>query len=78
MYLIFATEQEGIDRSEQEGIARALAYHKVGKGSRYVTRPRLTTINTWALPVDGYNLTEEEEALTVPSDAVSFPDPEEI
>jgi hypothetical protein len=76
MYLIFATEQEGIDRSEQEGIARGLAYHKVGKGSRYVTRPRLTSSDTWALPVSTYNLTEEEQAAVV--DTVSFPDPEEI
>ena len=76
MYLIFATEQEGIDRSEQEGIARGLAYHKVGKGSRYVTRPRLTSSDTWALPVSTYNLTEEEQAAVV--ETVSFPEPEGI
>jgi hypothetical protein len=76
MYLIFATEQEGIDRSEQEGIARGLAYHKVGKGSRYVTRPRLTSSDTWALPVSTYNLTEDEQAAVV--ETVSFPEPEEI
>lgn len=76
MYLIFATEQEGIDRSEQEGIARGLAYHKVGKGSRYVTRPRLTSSDTWALPVSTYNLTEDEQAAVV--ETVSFPDPEGI
>ncbi len=76
MYLIFNTEQEGIDRSEQEGIVRGLAYHKVGKGSRYVTRPRLTSSDTWALPVSTYNLTEEEQAAVV--ETVSFPDPEGI
>ena len=76
MYLIFATEQQGIDRSEQEGIARGLAYHKVGKGSRYVTRPRLTSSDTWALPVSTYNLTEDEQAAVV--ETVSFPEPEEI
>ena len=76
MYLIFETEQEGIDRSEQEGIALGLAYHKVGKGSRYVTSPRLTSSDTWALPVDGYNLTEEEQELVV--ETVTFPEPEEI
>ena len=73
MYLIFATEQEGIDRSEQEGIARGLAYHKVGKGSRYVTRPRLTSSDTWALPVSTYNLTEEEQAAVV--ETVLFHEP---
>lgn len=76
MYLIYDTEQEGIDRSEQEGIARGLAYHKVGKGSRYVTRPRLTSSDTWALPVGTYNLTEEEQSAVV--ETVSFPDPEGI
>ena len=76
MYLIYDTEQEGIDRSEQEGIARGLAYHKVGKGSRYVTRPRLTSSDTWALPVSTYNLTEEEQAAVVEN--VSFPEPEGI
>ena len=76
MYLIFATEQEGIDRSEQEGIALGLAYHKVGKGSRYVTSPRLTSSDTWALPGSTYNLTEEEQAAAV--EEVTFPEPEEI
>ena len=76
MYLIFDTEQEGIDRSEQEGIALGLAYHKVGKGSRYVTSPRLTSSDTWALPVSTYNLTEDEQAAVV--ETVSFPDPEVI
>ena len=73
MYLVFNTEQEGWDRSEQEGIALGLAYHNVGEGSRYVTRPRLTTDDTWALPVDSYNLTEDEQASVV--DTVSFPEP---
>ena len=73
MYLIFETEQEGIDRSEREGIALGLAYHKVGKGSRYVTQPRLTTDDTWALPVSTYNLTEEEQAAIVEN--VSFYEP---
>lgn len=61
MYLIFATEQEAWDRSEQEGIARGLAYHKVGKGTRYVSSPKLTLNDNYALPVSGYNLTEEEQ-----------------
>ena len=61
MYLIFATEQEAWDRSEQEGIARGLAYHKVGKGTRYVSSPKVTINDNYALPVSGYNLTEEEQ-----------------
>lgn len=61
MYLIFATEQEAWERSEQEGIARGLAYHKVGKGTRYVSSPKVTVNDNYALPVSGYNLTEEEQ-----------------
>ena len=34
-YIIFDTEQEAEDRSEQAGIAKGLSYHKTGKGSRY-------------------------------------------
>ena len=34
-YIIFNTEQEAEDRSEQAGIAKGLSYHKTGKGSRY-------------------------------------------
>ena len=65
MYLIFATEQEAWDRSEQEGIARGLAYHKVGKGTRYVSSPKLTLNDNYALPVSSYNLTEEEQAVVL-------------
>ena len=65
MYLIFATEQEAWDRSEQEGIARGLAYHKVGKGTRYVSSPKLTINDNYALPVSGYNLTEEEQEVVL-------------
>ena len=65
MYLIFATEQEAWDRSEQEGIARGLAYHKTGKGTRYVSSPKLTLNDNYALPVSSYNLTEEEKAVVL-------------
>ena len=65
MYLIFATEQEAWDRSEQEGIARGLAYHKTGKGTRYVSSPKLTLNDNYALPVSSYNLTKEEQAVVL-------------
>ena len=34
-YIIFNTEQEAEDRSEQAGIAKGLSYHKTASGSRY-------------------------------------------
>ena len=67
MYLIYATEQDAWDRSETEGIERGLSYHKTGKGTRYVTSPRLTNEDTYALKVEGYDLTDEEAATVVDS-----------
>ena len=66
-YLIFDTYEDALARSEQEGIAKGLAYHKSGSGTRYVTAPRETVDGEWALPVNLYNLSEAEEAATVDS-----------
>ncbi len=65
MYLIYATEQDAWTRSETEGIERGLAYHTTGKGTRYVTSPKLTDTDEYALDVSSFNLTEEEESATV-------------
>ena len=67
MYLIYTTEQDAWDRSETEGIERGLSYHKTGKGTRYATSPRLTNEDTYALNVEGYDLTDEEAATVVDS-----------
>ena len=67
MYLIYATEQDAWERSEQEGIAIGLAHHTEGKGSRYVTAPQETSDGQWALNVESYQLDEIEEATTVPT-----------
>ena len=71
MYLLYTTEEEAWNRSEQEGIALGLAYHKVGSGSRYVTSPKLTANDQYALEVSNFNLTEDEESNTVLE--VTFP-----
>ena len=65
MYLIYATEQDAWDRSETEGIERGLAYHTTGKGTRYVTSPKLTDTDEYALDVSSFNLTDEEASATV-------------
>ena len=75
MYLLFSTEQDAWDRSEEEGIAMGLSYHKTGKGSRYVTSPRETIDGLWALPVDGYELDTIEQSTTTVD--VIFPPLEE-
>ena len=71
MYLLYTTEEEAWNRSEQEGISLGLAYHKVGSGSRYVTSPKLTADDQYALEVSTFNLTEDEESSTVSE--VTFP-----
>ena len=67
MYLIYLTEQDAWDRSETEGIERGLSYHKTGKGTRFVTSPKLTNEDTYALDVEGYELTEDEANTVVDS-----------
>ena len=75
MYLLFSTEQDAWNRSEEEGIAMGLSYHKTGKGSRYVSSPKETIDGLWALDVTGYDLDELEES-TVTLDVI-FPQPPE-
>ena len=65
MYLIYATEQDAWERSEQEGIAIGLAHHTEGRGSRYVTAPQETADGQWALDVESYQLDEIEETSLV-------------
>ena len=65
MYLIFDTFEAAQARSEQEGIRLKLSYHKKGSGTRYATSPRETIEGNYALPVNGYELSEEEQGLTV-------------
>ena len=67
MYLIYATEQDAWNRSEQEGIAQGLAHHTEGKGTRYVSAPQETSDGQWALPVEGYELDAVEASTTVPT-----------
>jgi hypothetical protein len=65
MYLIYATEQDAWERSEQEGIEIGLAHHTAGRGSRYVTAPQETADGQWALDVESYQLDEIEETSLV-------------
>ena len=61
MYLLYPTEQDAWNRSEEEGIAQGLAYHTKGQGSRYVSSPKETIDGLWALDVTGYDLDEIEQ-----------------
>ena len=75
MYLLYPTEQDAWNRSEQEGIAQGLAYHTKGKGSRYVSSPKETIDGLWALDVTGYDLDELEKGTITLN--VIFPQPPE-
>lgn len=67
MYLIYTTEQDAWNRSEQEGSARGLTYHTEGKGTRYVSAPVPTADGMWALNVSGYTLNDTEVESVVDS-----------
>ena len=74
-YLVYETEADAIARADTEGARRGYAYHKVGSGTRYHTYPQATADSKYALVVNGYELTEDEESSIVTN--VTFPEPEE-
>ena len=73
-YLVYETEGDAIARADTEGARRGYAYHRVGSGTRYHTYPKVTTDSKYALVVNGYELTSDEESAITTS--VTFPDPE--
>ena len=75
-YLVYETEADAIARADTEGARRGYAYHRVGSGTRYKTYPQMTADSKYALLVNGYELTEDEESAITTS--VTFPAPEEI
>lgn len=75
-YLVYETLEDAIARADTEGARRGYAYHRVGSGTRYRTYPQVTADSKFALVVDGYELTEDEESAITTS--VTFPDPEGV
>ena len=75
-YLIYDTEDDAIARADTEGARRGYAYHRVGSGTRYHTYPKVTADSKYALVVDGYELTEDEESAI--TNSVTFPAPEGV
>jgi hypothetical protein len=74
-YLVYDTEADAIERADTEGARRGYSYHRVGSGTRYHTYPQVTADSKYALVVDGYELTEDEESSIVTN--VTFPEGEE-
>lgn len=75
-YLVYETLEDAIARADTEGARRGYAYHRVGSGTRYRTYPQVTADSKFALVVDGYELTEDEESAI--TNSVTFPDPEGV
>ena len=75
-YLVYDTEADAIARADTEGARRGYAYHRVGSGTRYRTYPQETADAKYALLVNGYELTEDEESAI--TNSVTFPAPEEV
>jgi len=73
-YLVYDTEADAIARADTEGARRGYAYHRVGSGTRYKTYPQVTADDKYALLVNGYELTEDEESAITTT--VTFPEPE--
>ena len=70
-YLVYDNEADAIARADTEGARRGYAYHRVGSGTRYHTYPQITADDKYALVVNGYELTEDEESQI--STNVTFP-----
>ena len=75
-YLVYNTLDDAIARADTEGARRGYSHHQVGRGTRYRTYPQETADAKFALVVDGYELTEDEESAI--TNSVTFPAPEEI
>jgi hypothetical protein len=61
-YLIYQTEQDAINRADEEGKDIGYTYWTEGKGTRWLTKPVPTADGKWALDVSEYELDDLEEA----------------
>ncbi len=75
-YLVYETLDDALVKADAEGARRGYAYHKVGSGTRYRTYPQETADAKFALVVNGYELTEDEESAITTT--VTFPESEEV
>lgn len=61
-YLVFDTEDEGLERADVEGQLRNYSYHCNGIGTRYYSTPVPCEDGTWALDVTFYKTLNENES----------------
>jgi len=62
MYLIYETEQDALERADEEGKYQGFSYWTEGRGTRWLTKPVPTADGKWALDVSEYELDDLEEA----------------
>ena len=72
MYLIYSTEEAGIERADEEGKYNDFAYWTEGKGTRWLTKPVPTADGKWALDVSEYDLDCLEESSIVDSYLIPY------
>jgi len=61
-YLLYPTEQDALERPDEEGKYQGFSYSTKGKGTRWLTKPVPTADGKWALDVSEYELDDIEEA----------------
>ena len=61
-YLIYQTEQDAINRADEEGKDIGYTYWTEGRGTRWLTKSVPTADGKWALDVSEYELDDLEEA----------------
>ena len=62
MYLIYETEQDALERADEEGKYQGFSYWTEGGGTRWLTKQVPTADGKWALDVSEYELDDLEEA----------------
>jgi len=66
-YLIYTSEEEAVARADQEGKRINYSHWTYGIGTRFHTYPEKTSNGSFALDVTDYELSEDEQSLTVNS-----------
>jgi len=67
MYLIYETEQDALERADEEGKYHNFSYWTEGRGTRWLTKAVPTADGKWALDVSEYELDDIEELSVVDS-----------
>ena len=59
MYLLYPTEQDALERADEEGKYHQFSYWTEGKGTRWLTKPVPTADGKWALDVSEFDSSDK-------------------